>query len=67
MGPPRDRLQNLQARAYFGDDDEYTIPVDEDDNGPMQKFFKEVEDLREVVNQVIFLTNYRGHICLVEV
>ena len=51
MGPPRDRLQNLQAQAYFGDDDEYTIPIDDDDHGPMQKFFREIEDLREIVNQ----------------
>ena len=52
MGPPRDRLQNLQAQAYFGDDDEYTIPIDDDDHGPMQKFFREIEDLREIVNQI---------------
>jgi hypothetical protein len=52
MAPPRDRLQNLQAQAYFGDDDEYTIPIDEDDHGPMQKFFREIEDLREVVNLI---------------
>jgi len=52
MAPPRDRLQNLQAQAYFGDEDDYNIPIDEDDHGPMQKFFREVEDLREVVNQV---------------
>jgi len=52
MGPPRDRLHNLQAQAYFGDDDEYSIPIDEDDNASMQKFFKEVEELREAVIQV---------------
>ncbi len=52
MGPPRDRLQNLQAQAYFGDDDDYHIPIDEEDNGPMQKFFRDVEDLRNVVDQV---------------
>jgi len=55
MGPPRDRLQNLQSQAYFGDDDDYHIPIDEDDNGPMQKFFREVEELRGVVDQVIWL------------
>jgi hypothetical protein len=52
MAPPRDRLQNLQAQAYFGDDDEYAVPIDEDDHGPMKKFFREIEDLREVVNQI---------------
>ena len=52
MAPPRDRLQNLQAQAYFEDDDQYNIPIDEDDHGPMQKFFREIEDLREVVNQI---------------
>ena len=57
MGPPRDRLQNLQAQAYFGDDDEYTIPIDDDDHGPMQKFFREIEDLREVVNLVDKVSN----------
>ena len=57
MPPPRDRLAGLQAQAYFGDDDEYSIPIDEDDHGPMQKFFREIEDLREVVNLVDKVSN----------
>lgn len=52
MPPPRDRMAQMQAQAYFGDEDEYQIPVDEDDHGPMQDFFRQIEEMRDVAGQV---------------
>ena len=50
---PRDRLAAMQSAAYFGDDDDYHIPVDDEDmNGPMQEFFAEIEELRSCVSQI---------------
>lgn len=51
MAQPKNRLQDLQANAYFDNDDSFDIPVDEED-GPMKDFFKEVEEVREVADKI---------------
>jgi syntaxin 1A len=50
MPPPRDRMAAMQAQAYFGDEDGYDIPIDEDP--AMQEFFRNIEELRDIVSQV---------------
>eukprot|EP00088_Acartia_fossae_P033010 TRINITY_DN33783_c0_g1_i1.p1 TRINITY_DN33783_c0_g1~~TRINITY_DN33783_c0_g1_i1.p1 ORF type:complete len:298 (-),score=130.10 TRINITY_DN33783_c0_g1_i1:385-1278(-) len=52
MGPPKDRLAAMQANAYFEDDDSFNIPIDEEAEGPMKEFFKEVEEIREVADKI---------------
>lgn len=52
MPPPRDRMAAMQAQAYFGEEDDYNIPIDDDDHGPMQDFFREIEEMRETANRV---------------
>ena len=44
MPPPKDRLAAMQKQA--GDDDDFSMPMDEDMEGPMKDFFKEVEEIR---------------------
>ena len=41
---PRDLTKKMQSAA--GDDDDFAVPVDEDMEGPMKDFFKEIEELR---------------------
>jgi len=45
MPPPKDRLAAMQKSAG-GDDDDFNIPMDEDMEGPLKDFFKEVEEIR---------------------
>ena len=45
MPPPKDRLAAMQKHAG-GDDDDFNIPMDEDMEGPLKDFFKEVEEIR---------------------
>ena len=42
MPPPKDRLAAMKKSA--GDDDDFSMPMDEDMEGPMKDFFKEVEE-----------------------
>ena len=51
MPPPRDRMAAMQAQAYFGEEDDFNIPID-DEPGPMQDFFREIEEMRETANLV---------------
>jgi len=44
MPPPKDRLAAMQKHA--GDDDDFGVPMDEDMEGPLKDFFKEVEEIR---------------------
>ena len=47
MGPPRDRLGALQAQAYFEDDQDYQVGMDDEQmDGPMAAFFQEMEKMR---------------------
>ena len=47
MGPPRDRLGALQAQAYFEDDQDYQVGMDDEQmDGPMAAFFQEMEEMR---------------------
>ena len=41
---PRDLTKKMQTAA--GDDEDFAVPVDEDMEGPMKDFFKEIEELR---------------------
>ncbi len=42
MPPPRDRMAAMQAQAYFGEEDDFNIPIDEEASGHMQEFFRQV-------------------------
>lgn len=42
---PRDRLAAMQAKAG-GDDDDFAVPVDDEMEGAMKDFFKEIEEIR---------------------
>ena len=44
MPPPKDRLAAMQKTA--GDDDDFGVPMDEDMEGPLKDFFKDVEEIR---------------------
>jgi len=50
MPPPKDRLAAMQAKA--GDDDDFAMPMDEDMEGPMKDFFKEVEEIRSTCDKI---------------
>ena len=50
MPPPKDRLAAMQKSA--GDDDDFSMPMDEDMEGPMKDFFKEVEEIRSTCDKV---------------
>jgi len=52
MGPPKDRLAAMQANAYFEDDDSFNIPIDEETEGHMKEFFKEVEETRDLAEKI---------------
>ena len=41
---PKDRLAALKKSA--GDDDDFSVPMGEDMEGPLKDFFKEVEEIR---------------------
>jgi len=41
---PRDLTKKMQSAA--GDDDDFAVPVDDEMEGPMKDFFKEIEELR---------------------
>ena len=41
---PRDLTKKMQTAA--GDDEDFAVPVDEDMEGPMKDFFREIEELR---------------------
>ena len=41
---PRDLTKKMQTAV--GDDEDFSVPVDEDMEGPMKDFFKEIEELR---------------------
>lgn len=51
MPPPRDRMAAMQAQAYLEEDD-YNIPMDDEDHGPMQDFFRQIEEMRDTAAQV---------------
>jgi len=64
MPPPKDRLAALQKNAYMEDGDDFNIPVDEDHEGPLKDFFKDIEEIRDncekvntKVNEVKMLQN----------
>ena len=48
---PRDRLAAMQKTAYMDDGDEF-IPVEEDPEGPLKDFFKEIETIRDNCDKV---------------
>jgi len=52
MGPPKDRLAAMQANAYFDEDDSFNIPIDEETEGHMKEFFKEVEETRGLADKI---------------
>jgi len=52
MGPPKDRLAAMQANAYFEEDDSFNIPIDEETEGHMKEFFKEVEEVRDLADKI---------------
>jgi len=45
MPPPKDRLAAMQKTAYV-EGDEFSVPMEEDAEGPLKDFFKEVEEIR---------------------
>lgn len=51
MGPPRDRLAALQSKAYFDENDDYALPLEEE-NEEMGKFFQDIEELRDIVQAI---------------
>ena len=42
---PKDRLAAMQQKAG-GDDEDFAVPVDDEMEGTMQDFLKEIEELR---------------------
>ena len=48
---PRDRLAAMQKSAYMEEGDEF-IPVEEDPEGPLKEYFKEIEEIRENCEKV---------------
>lgn len=48
---PRDRLAAMQKNAYMEDGDEF-IPVEEDPEGPLKDYFKEIEEIRDNCEKV---------------
>ena len=48
---PRDRLAAMQKHAYMEDGDDY-IPVEDDPEGPLKDFFKEIEEIRDNCDKV---------------
>ena len=42
----------MQANTYFDDDDSFNIPVDEETEGHMKEFFKEVEEMRDLADKI---------------
>lgn len=48
---PRDRLAAMQKSAYMEEGDEF-IPVEEDPEGPLKEYFKEIEEIRENCERV---------------
>jgi len=48
---PKDRLAAMQKNAG-GDDDDFSMPMDEDMEGPMKDFFKEVEEIRGTCDKI---------------
>ena len=56
MPPPRDRLAAMQQNAYMEEGEDFNIPVDDEADGPLKDFFKEIEEIRdncERVNQKV--------------
>lgn len=52
MPPPRDRMAAMQQQAYFGEEEDYNIPIDDEHPEGMQDFFHEIEQMRETAHQV---------------
>jgi len=52
MPPPKDRLAAMQKNAYMEDGDDFNIPVDEDHEGPLKDFFKDIEEIRDSCEKV---------------
>lgn len=48
---PRDRLAAMQKNAYMEDGDEF-IPVEDDPEGPLKDFFKDIETIRDNCDKV---------------
>ena len=48
---PRDRLAAMHQNAYLEDGDEF-IPMEEDPEGPLKEFFKEIEEIRDNCEKV---------------
>jgi len=46
MPPPKDRLAAMQKSAYMEDGEDFAVPMEEDHEGPLKDFFKEVEEIR---------------------
>jgi len=42
----------MQANAYFDEDDSFNIPIDEETEGHMKEFFKEVEETRGLADKI---------------
>ena len=42
---PKDRLAAMQQKAG-GDDEDFAVPVDDEMEGAMKDFFKEIEEIR---------------------
>ena len=50
---PRDRLGALQAQAYFDDNEDYQVGMDDEQmDGPMAQFFQEMEEMRTNTTQI---------------
>ena len=48
---PKNRLADMQKNAYMEDED-FAVPVDEDPEGPLKDFFKEIEEIRDNCEKV---------------
>lgn len=51
MPGPKDRLAAMQKSAYVEGED-FNVPIEEDTEGPLKDFFKEVEEIRESCEKV---------------
>ena len=47
---PRDLTKKMQSAA--GDDEDFAVPVDDEMEGPMKDFFKEIEELRNNCDKI---------------
>ena len=52
MPPPKDRLAAMQQNAYIEEGDDFNVDMQEDHEGPLKDFFKEVEEIRNNCEKV---------------